>query len=81
VRTPRPKPARYEGKLLVSEVRADGSTDDYWDTEENVARKMGPHCGTCCHPPTAIVVVGKCVDGKVNGKPLRHYVPRLDERT
>ena len=77
---PRPRASQYEGLVLVSVVEEDGSTDSYWDTEANVAKKLKPNCGPCCHKGASVLVIGKCVRGKINGKRLRDYVPDLDER-
>ncbi len=77
---PRPRRARYEGLVYFEVVDEHGEARRHFDTEKALAARLAPKCGECCHPEHgSVFVIGRVVDGKINGRPLDEFVSRLED--
>jgi hypothetical protein len=77
---PPDKASNYEGLFLIERISEDGEEDSFWDTAAGLEKLKAPNCGRCCHEQGSILVIGQCVGGKVNGKPLSEFVPGLKRK-
>lgn len=79
MRVPKPSAELYEGYVMIEVVDEFGRARYDFKNEGEVGK---PAVASCCHrppdeSPEVFVVIGKIVDGKINGEPLKKWLPFL----